>query len=96
MHATRAVRANGKLVAKQIGGYTDLDGTTRIERLGYRQEYNLSADAGQREVDVYSVVLLPLRKGLHSSLRFLGVLPDAWPPTSNRQVVQDGSTLRFV
>ncbi|MDE5708361.1 MAG: TonB-dependent receptor, partial [Alistipes sp.] len=46
--------ANGKLTAKQIPGYNDLDWNDEVEQLGYRQEYNVSADAAGEKWDVYS------------------------------------------
>ena len=46
--------ANGKLTAKQLAGYNDLDWNDEIEQLGYRQEYNIAADAAGEKWDVYS------------------------------------------
>ncbi len=48
--------ANGKLIAKKISGYDDLDWAKDIERNGYRQEYNLSANSSSDKLNVYSSI----------------------------------------
>lgn len=48
--------SNGKLIANQLPEYNDLDWNKKLERLGYRQEYSLSADAGGEKYDVYSSI----------------------------------------
>ncbi|WP_347282006.1 TonB-dependent receptor [uncultured Alistipes sp.] len=75
--------ANGKLVAKQLGGYTDLDWNDEVERLGYRQEYNLSADAAGEKWDVYSSFSYLSEKGYIVSSdfsRFTGRLAANFKP----------------
>lgn len=46
--------ASGKLVAKQLPGYTDLNWADELEKVGYRSDYGLSlASAGEKH-DVYA------------------------------------------
>ena len=48
--------ANGKVIAKRLPGYTDLDWFDEIERTGYRGEYNIQADAAGENFDVFASV----------------------------------------
>ncbi|WP_300702871.1 SusC/RagA family TonB-linked outer membrane protein [Bacteroides sp.] len=48
--------SNGKLTAKRLSGYDDLDWNKGIERNGHRQEYNLSASSSGDKLSVYSSV----------------------------------------
>lgn len=48
--------SNGKLTAKRLPGYDDLDWAKGIERNGHRQEYNLSASSSGEKLSVYSSV----------------------------------------
>ncbi|MCD8032632.1 MAG: SusC/RagA family TonB-linked outer membrane protein [Bacteroides sp.] len=47
---------NGKLIAKQLPGYTDLDWFKELERNGHRQEYTFSATTAGEKYNVYSSV----------------------------------------
>lgn len=48
--------SNGKLIAKRLSGYDDLDWNKGVERNGHRQEYNLSASSSGDKLSVYSSV----------------------------------------
>lgn len=48
--------ANGKLTAKRLAGYDDLDWAKELERNGYRQEYTLSATTSGEKFNVYSSI----------------------------------------
>lgn len=48
--------SNGKLTAKRLSGYDDLNWNKGIERNGHRQEYNLSASSSGDKLSVYSSV----------------------------------------
>lgn len=45
--------ANGKLTAKRLPGYDDLDWFKGVERTGHRQEYNISANVAHEKYSVY-------------------------------------------
>ena len=46
--------ASGKLVAKKLPGYTDLDWTDELEKVGYRSDYGLSFASSGEKHDVYA------------------------------------------
>ncbi len=46
--------SNGKLIAKQLPGYTDLDWADKLERTGYRQEYGISFSSGTDKYNLYA------------------------------------------
>ncbi len=48
--------ANGKLTAKMLPGYDDLDWQDAIERNGHRQEYNLSGSKASDKYNMYASV----------------------------------------
>ncbi len=48
--------ANGKVVAAQLPGYTDLDWMDAIEETGYRGEYNIQADAAGDKFDIFASI----------------------------------------
>lgn len=45
---------NGKLIAKRLAGYDDLNWSDALERTGVRQEYNLSGNISSDKFNVYS------------------------------------------
>ncbi len=47
---------NGKLVAKMLPGYTDLDWWDVISQNGYRQEYNVNASAASEKFNIFTSV----------------------------------------
>ena len=47
---------NGKLVAKMLPGYTDLDWWDAVSRQGYRQEYNINAAAASEKYSLFASV----------------------------------------
>ena len=51
---TELFDANGKFLGNVLPGYTDLDWNDALERNGYRQEYNLSADAAGDKYDLFA------------------------------------------
>ena len=55
--------ANGKLVASVLPGYNDLNWNDALERNGYRQEYNMSADGGGEKYDMFGSVSYLNEKG---------------------------------
>ena len=55
--------SNGKLIANRLAGYDDLDWSKDIERNGYRQEYNLSANSSGEKLSVYSSIGYLSEKG---------------------------------
>ena len=46
--------ADGHFLGNVLPGYTDLDWNDALERNGYRQEYNLSADAAGNKYDLFA------------------------------------------
>ena len=46
--------ANGKLVAKMLPGYDDLDWWNAISQTGYRQEYNVNATGATDKFNIFS------------------------------------------
>lgn len=48
--------SNGKLTAKKLSGYNDLDWFKELERNGHRQEYTISATTAGEKYNVYSSV----------------------------------------
>ena len=51
---TELFDADGKFLGNVLPGYTDLDWNDALERNGYRQEYNLSADAAGDKYDLFA------------------------------------------
>ena len=51
---TELYDANGKFLGNVLPGYTDLDWNDALERNGYRQEYNVSADAAGEKYDMFA------------------------------------------
>ena len=51
---TELFDANGKFLGNVLPGYTDLDWNDALERNGYCQEYNLSADAAGDKYDLFA------------------------------------------
>ncbi len=45
---------NGKVIAKKLPGYTDLDWFDGVEQTGYRGEYNIQADVAGDRYDVFA------------------------------------------
>lgn len=54
--ANEVFDANGKLAAKRLPGYTDLDWWDAISQTGYRQEYNVNASGATDKFNVFSSV----------------------------------------
>ena len=52
--ADEVFNAAGKVVAKRLPGYTDLDWWDVISRQGYRQEYNVNATGATDKFDVFA------------------------------------------
>lgn len=76
--------SNGKLVAKRLSGYDDLDWNKGIERNGHRQEYNLSASSSGDKLSVYSSVGYLNEKGYIIASgyeRFSGRINSIYTPT---------------
>lgn len=75
--------ANGKLTAKRLSGYDDLDWQDAIERNGHRQEYNLSAATSGPKYNVYSSVGYLKEKGYVKTTdyeRFSGRINTTYTP----------------
>ncbi len=91
--------ANGKLTAKRLAGYDDLNWTKDIERNGYRQEYNLSANASNEKLNIYSSVGYLNEKGYIIGTgyeRFTGRINSTFTPNKwfKAGVNLSGSTTR--
>lgn len=54
--ATSVFNEEGKLVAKRLPGYTDLDWWKAVSRTGARQEYNVNATGATENFDVFASV----------------------------------------
>lgn len=54
MPADQIFDSNGKLLAKKLPGYTDLDWWDAISQTGYRQEYNVNASGATEKFNVFS------------------------------------------
>ena len=75
--------ANGKLTAKRLSGYNDLDWQDAIERNGHRQEYNLSGATSGPKYNVYSSVGYLNEKGYVKTTgyeRFSGRINTTYTP----------------
>lgn len=75
--------ANGKLVAKRLPGYTDLDWEDAVERTGHRQEYTISGSAAGEKFNVYSSVGYLKEDGYIRNIgyeRFTGRLNSVYTP----------------
>ena len=75
--------ANGKLTAKRLSGYDDLDWQDAIERNGHRQEYNLSGSTSGPKYNVYSSVGYLNEKGYVKTTdyeRFSGRINTTYTP----------------
>ena len=53
-NSTELFDENGKITAKILPGYNDLDWEDAVERTGYRQEYNVSAGVTADKYNVYA------------------------------------------
>ena len=74
---------NGKLIANRLPGYDDLDWEKAIERMGYRQEYNLSAATSGEKYNVYSSIGYLNEKGYVTATgyeRFSGRINTTFTP----------------
>ncbi len=75
--------ANGKLIAKRLPGYTDLDWQDAVERTGHRQEYTLSGSAAGEKFNVYSSIGYLKENGYIRNIgyeRFTGRLNSVYTP----------------
>lgn len=53
---TKLFDENGKLIAKQLAGYDDLNWEDNVQRTGHRQDYTLAASMAGEKYNVYSSV----------------------------------------
>ena len=76
--------SNGRLTAKRLAGYDDLDWAKELERNGHRQEYTLSATTSGEKFNVYSSVGYLKENGYIISTsfeRFSGRINSTYNPT---------------